>query len=155
MLSLLPRNSQHVRWLPCEDVPVVLEEGGERAFLCRVEAGPDHCGLVRLIVLEDDGLVRHGWRELRLGGRLLGGDLLLIRREVLCYLSNKGRVPGSFQGVGELDVLSLACVRCLQISIDQEDPLGSRHLQEKIRMVGDCYELGESWSPKYGVVGGL
>jgi len=64
VLSLLPRNSQHVRWLPCEDVPVVLEEGGERAFLCRVEAGPYHGGLVWLIVHEDDGLGRHDWREL-------------------------------------------------------------------------------------------
>jgi len=51
---------------------------------------------VRLIVHEDDGLGRHDWRELRLGSRLLGGDLLLVRREVLCFLGNKNRVPRSF-----------------------------------------------------------
>ena len=89
MLNLLPWSSRHVRWLPYEDVLVVPKEGGERAFLCRVEAGPDHGGLVRLIVPEDDGLGRHGWRELRLRSRLLGGDLLLVRRETFfCVLIN-------------------------------------------------------------------
>jgi len=96
VLNLFPQNSRNVRWLPCEDVPVVLEEGGERAFLCRVEAGPDHSGLMRPIVHEDDGLGRHDWRELQLGNRLLGEDLLLVHREVLCYLGNKNRVPRSF-----------------------------------------------------------
>ena len=32
---------------------------------------------------------------------------------------------------------------------------GGRHLQEKIRVVGDRHEFGESWSPQYGVVGSL
>ena len=73
---------------------------------------------MRLIVPEDDGLGLHGWCELRLGSQLLVGDLLLVRREVLCCLGNKNQVPGSFQGVEELDVLSLACVGALQISID-------------------------------------
>ena len=74
---------------------------------------------------EDDGLGRHGWRELRLGSRLLGGDRLLVRRKVLCFLENKNRVPGSFQGVGELDVLGLTRVGDLQISVDREDPFGA------------------------------
>ena len=105
MLSLLPWDSGHVRWLPCEDVKILPVEGGERAFLRRVEASPNHGGVVRFIISEDDGLGRHGQSELRLGSRLLGGDNLLVRREVLCCLGNKNRVPGSFQGVGELDVL--------------------------------------------------
>ena len=88
-MGLLPWDSGHVRWLPCEDVPILPEEGGECPFLRQVEAGPDHGGLVQLIVPEDDGFGRHGWRELRLGSRLLGGDLLLVRREVLCCLDNK------------------------------------------------------------------
>ena len=46
MLSLLPWDSGHVRWLPCEDIPILPDEGGERAFLCRVEAGPNHGSLV-------------------------------------------------------------------------------------------------------------
>ena len=118
MLSLLPLDSGHVRWLPCEDIPILSEEGGERTFLRRVEAGPDHGGLVRFIVPEDDGLGCHGQSELRLGSGLLGGDNLLVRREVLCCLGNKNGVPGSFQGVGELDVLGLTRVGDLQVSID-------------------------------------
>jgi len=63
---------------------------------------------VRFIVPEGDGLGLDGWRVLRLESRLLGRDLLLIRREVLYYLGIKNCVPRSFQGVGELDVLGLA-----------------------------------------------
>ena len=46
-------------------------------------------------------------------------------------------------------------MRGLDVASDGEDPIGSRHLQEKIRVVWNGYELGESWSPKYGVVGSL
>ena len=46
-------------------------------------------------------------------------------------------------------------MRCLDIATDGEDSVRNRHLQEKIRVVRDHHELGESWSPKYGVVGGL
>ena len=128
MRNFLPWDSGHVRWFPCEDVPILPEEGGERAFLCQVEAGPDHGSLVRLFVSEDDGLGCHGWRELRLGSKFLGGDRLLVRRKVLCCLGNKNRVLGSFQGVGELDVLGLTRIGGLQISVDREDTLWSWHL---------------------------
>ena len=110
---------------------------------------------MRLIVPEDNGLGRHGWSELRLRSRLLGGDGLLIRREILCCLSNKKQVPGSFQGVGELNVLGLARVGGLQICVDREDPLWSWHLQEKIHAVGDRHELGKGGSSQDGVVGCL
>ena len=46
-------------------------------------------------------------------------------------------------------------MRHLDVSTDGEDSVRSRHLQEKIRVVWNCHELGESWSPKYGMVGGL
>ena len=111
MLSLLPWDSGHVRWLPCEDVPILPEEGDERAFLCRVEAGPDHGGLVRFIIPEDDGIGRYGWHELRLGSRLLGGDDLLVRQEVLCCLGNKNGVPGSFQVLVFCNVTNKICKR--------------------------------------------
>jgi hypothetical protein len=41
VLSLLPRDTGHIRWTPCEDVSVVPEEAGEREFLFGVEVGPD------------------------------------------------------------------------------------------------------------------
>ena len=46
-------------------------------------------------------------------------------------------------------------MRHLDVSSDGEDYVRSRYLQEKIRVIWDCHELGESWSPKYGMVGGL
>ena len=56
VLSLLPRYAWHVRGLPCEDVPVGAEEGGEHKFLCGVELGPDQGGLVGVVIAEDDRL---------------------------------------------------------------------------------------------------
>jgi len=46
-------------------------------------------------------------------------------------------------------------MRRLDVAADREDSVQSRHLQEKIRVVWNRHEIGESWSPKYGVVGGL
>ena len=56
VLSLLPRYAWHVRGLPCEDVPVGVEERGEHEFLCGVEVGPDQGSLVGVVVAEDDRL---------------------------------------------------------------------------------------------------
>ena len=41
------------------------------------------------------------------------------------------------------------------VASDGEDSVWSRHLLEKIRVIWNCHELGEGWSPKYGMVGGL
>ena len=56
VLSLLPRYAWHVGGLPCEDVLVGAEEGGEHEFLCVVRVGPDQGGLVGVVVAEDDRL---------------------------------------------------------------------------------------------------
>ena len=56
VLSLLPWYAWHVGGLPCEDVPVGAEEGGEHEFLCGVEVGPDQGGLVGVVVAEEDRL---------------------------------------------------------------------------------------------------
>jgi hypothetical protein len=45
MLGQLSRDSQHVRRLPCEHIPIVLQELDERAFLFVIEAGADDCSL--------------------------------------------------------------------------------------------------------------
>ena len=46
-------------------------------------------------------------------------------------------------------------MRRLDVTVDGEDSVQSQHLQEKIRVVRDRHELGEGWSPKYGMVQGL
>jgi len=103
---------------------------------------------VWLLVPEDDGLGCHGWHELRLGSRLLGGDLLLVRQEVLCYLGNKNIVPGSFQGVGELDVLGLTRVGGLQMSIDREDPFGAYIFRRRYVLLGITMNLVREGLPR-------
>jgi hypothetical protein len=37
MLNQFPRNSRHVSRLPCEDVPIFLEEFDEREFLFGIQ----------------------------------------------------------------------------------------------------------------------
>jgi hypothetical protein len=37
MLNQFPRNSRHVSRLPCKDVPIFLEEFGEREFLFGIQ----------------------------------------------------------------------------------------------------------------------
>jgi hypothetical protein len=37
MLNKFPRNSRHVSRLPCEDVPIFLEEFDEREFLFKIQ----------------------------------------------------------------------------------------------------------------------
>jgi hypothetical protein len=49
MLYQLPRNSQHVSRLPCEDVPIFLEEFDKREFLFGIQIIPhmsNHRGLI-------------------------------------------------------------------------------------------------------------
>ena len=54
MLYQLPRNSRHVRWLPCKDVPIFLQEFDEREFLFEVQLGPNVSDLGRVLrVLQD------------------------------------------------------------------------------------------------------
>jgi hypothetical protein len=45
VLRQFSRDSQHVRRLPCEYIPIVLQKPDERAFLFVVEAGADNCSL--------------------------------------------------------------------------------------------------------------
>jgi hypothetical protein len=56
VLSLVPWNAWHVGGLPCKDVPIGMEERGERVFLCLVEPCADQGGLVGVILSEADGL---------------------------------------------------------------------------------------------------
>jgi hypothetical protein len=49
MLNQFPRNSRHVSMLPCEDVPIFLEEFDEREFLFGIQATPHMSSLGWLI----------------------------------------------------------------------------------------------------------
>ena len=126
VLRLLPRYAWHVGGLPCEDVPVGAEEGGEHKFLCGVEVSPDQGGLVGVVVTEDDRLRLAV--TVQLGPRLIGGFLELIHREGLCRLGDRGLVVASLHGFCSVDVLRLAGVRHLDVVADGEDSVRSEHL---------------------------
>jgi hypothetical protein len=72
MLNQFPRNSRHVSRLPCEDVPIFLEEFDKREFLFRIQIIANVSILRRLL--------RRQWNRLaecvlRLDGRLGGPGL--------------------------------------------------------------------------------
>src|SRR3954470_622190 len=79
VLSEFPRDTRHVGWLPCEDVPVLTEELDKRAFLCWAHARPDrhHLAGVAWDQLEGAGVHRclegGGVATLRIGLLESGG----------------------------------------------------------------------------------
>jgi hypothetical protein len=54
MFNQFPRNSRHVSGLPCEDVPIFLEEFDEREFLY---------GIQTIAYMSDLGRLLHGQRN--------------------------------------------------------------------------------------------
>jgi hypothetical protein len=54
MLNQFPRNFSHVSRLPCEEVPILLEEFDEREFLFGVQIIPYMRNLRRLLCGEWD-----------------------------------------------------------------------------------------------------
>jgi hypothetical protein len=69
MLNQFPRNSRHVSKLPCEDVPIFLEEFEEREFLFRIQTIAHVSDLGRLLHGQQNGFAE---QVLRLDGRLGG-----------------------------------------------------------------------------------
>ena len=108
-----------------------------------------------MVVAEDDRLCLAVGVQLGLWRRVAGRLLELVHCEGLCRLSDHGLVGASLQGLSGVDVLRLTGVRRLDVAADGKDSVWSRHLQEKICVVWDRHELGESWSPQYSMVGSL
>jgi hypothetical protein len=79
MLYQFPRNTRHVSRLPCEDVPIFLDEFDEREFLFGIQTIPHMNNLGGLISVEWDRFVEC---VLRLDGQLgrldLGHDLVRV-----------------------------------------------------------------------------
>jgi hypothetical protein len=75
MLNQLPRNSRHVSRLSCEDIPIFLEEFGEREFLFRIKVVAYVSNLGRLLHRQWNRLAECVlWLDGRLGGLGLGHD---------------------------------------------------------------------------------
>jgi hypothetical protein len=100
-----------------------------------IVAGVERDGLNRLCWLEVSGVafrIRH-----------LLGEALQVGDEGL----------GFGEGLSVLHTLHVAFVRVSVCGSDGEDPVGARHLELEVGVVGDDHELGVAWSPQYGVVG--
>jgi hypothetical protein len=68
----LSRDFQHVRRLPCENIPIVLQELDERAFLFVVETGTDDHGLAFMRESEVDSFSFSGRIEVVEGASFEG-----------------------------------------------------------------------------------
>jgi hypothetical protein len=60
---------------------------------------------------------------------------------------------GLGEGLGVLHALHIAFVRVSIRGADGDDPVGARHLELEVGVVGDGHELGIAGPPQYCVVG--
>jgi hypothetical protein len=60
---------------------------------------------------------------------------------------------GFGEGLGVLHALYVAFVRVSVRGDDDDDPVGARHFDLEVGVVGDGHELGVAWRPQYCVVG--
>jgi hypothetical protein len=100
-----------------------------------VVAGVERDGLNCLRWLKVVGMALHVWRLL--------GEGLQVGDEGL----------GFGEGFGILHALYVAFVRVSVRGADDDDPVGARHLELEVGVVGDGHELGVAWPPQYCVVG--
>jgi hypothetical protein len=53
------------------------------------------------------------------------------------------------KGLGVLHALHVAFIRVSVRGADGDDPVGARHLELEIGVVGDGHELGVAWPPQH------
>jgi hypothetical protein len=149
VLGDIPRYASHVRGTPHENFGVCAEKVDEHCFLFGVELGADPYLLGGVIAgVEWDGLNCLRW--LKVAGMALHVWHLL--REAL-QVGDEGLRFG--EGLGVLHALYVAFVRVSVRGVDGDDPVGARHLELEVGVVGDGHELGVAWPPQYRVVGSL
>jgi hypothetical protein len=116
-------------------LPIWVELGADLDLLAGVVARVERDGLNCLCWLEVAGVafrIRH-----------LLGEALQVGDEGL----------GLGDGLSVLHALHVAFVRVSVRGSDGDDPVGARHLELEVGVVGDDHELGVAWSPQHCVVG--
>jgi hypothetical protein len=154
MLNQLSRNSRHVSRLPCEDVPIFLEEFDVRVFLFRIQA---------IAYVSNLGWLLRGQQNclaeclLRLDGRLrclgLGHDRVweglsqgLLQLLELCRCC---------QSVSCLTTLPIIVKIPLNVSPDRDDAMRHWHLQDQVGIMWDCHKLGECQPSQESIIQSL
>jgi hypothetical protein len=147
VLGDIPRYARHVRGTPRKNLGVRAEKVDEHCFLFGVELGADPDLLGDVVAgVKRDGLNHLCWFEV-VGVALriwhLLGEALQVGDEGL----------GFGEGLSVLYALHVAFVRVSVRGADGDDPVGARHLELEVGVVGDGHELGVAWSPQHCVVG--
>jgi hypothetical protein len=146
VLGDIPRYAGHVRGTPREDVGGAekvdehcflfgIEPGADPDLLGGVAAGVEGDGLNRLHWLEVAGMTFHVWHLLR--------EAFQVGDEGL----------GLGEGLGILHALHVAFERVFVHGADGDDPVGARHLELLVGVVGDGHELRVAWPSQYRMVG--
>jgi hypothetical protein len=147
VLGDIPRYAGHVRGTPRENFGVCAEKVDEHCFLFGVELGADPDLLGGVVAgVERDGLNRLCWLEvvgMALHVLRLLGEALQVGDEGLRF----------DEGLGVLHALHIAFVRVSVRGADGDDPVGARHLDLEVGVVGDGHELGVAWPSQHCVVG--
>jgi hypothetical protein len=143
VLDHLRGDPRHLRWLPCEDVGICMEEGDEREFLFFLQITRNASGLGGTRT-ELDGLhgdvVHSRWTHL---GRCLGPEgrgvpPSVIRASSLCR-----------QGVQ----LFHSRKRSGVVALHSEDPGQRQHLEDQIPVMGNGHEPVQGRPADDGVEG--
>jgi hypothetical protein len=141
VLSDIPRYARHVRGTPHKNFGVCAEKVDEHYFLFGVELGADLDLLAGVVAgVERDGLNRLCWLEVAgvaLGIRHLLGEALQV--------GDEGLRLG--EDLSVLHALDVAFVRVSVRGSDGDGPVGARHLELEVGVVGDGHELGVARSP--------
>jgi hypothetical protein len=147
VLDDILRYARHVRGTPRKNLDVRAEKVDEHCFLFGVELGADLDLLGGVVAgVERDGLNRLSWLE-------VAGVALRIWRLLGEALQVSDEGLGFGEGLGVLHALHVAFVRMSVRGADGDDPVGARHFELEVGVVGDDHELGVAWSPQHYVVG--
>jgi hypothetical protein len=129
------------RGTPRENVGVRAEKVDEHCFLFGIKLGADPDLLGGVVAgVEGDGFNRLRWLE-------VAGVALHV-----WHLLGEALQVGD-EGLGVLHALHVAFVRVSVRGADGDDPVGARHLELEVGVVGDGHELSVAWSPQHCVVG--
>jgi hypothetical protein len=141
VLGDIPRYAGHERGTPRKNFGVCAEKVDEHCFLFGVELGADLELLAGVVAgVEGDGLNRLSRFE-------VAGVALRIRHLLGEALQVGDEGLGLGEGLSALHALHVTFV-CMSVrGSDGDDPVGARHLEPEVGVVGDGHELGIARSP--------
>jgi hypothetical protein len=150
VLDQFSRDSRHVCRLPCEHIPIVLQELDEHSFLFVIEARADDCSLAFIRESQFDPFSLFSWLHRGHGWSFVRGDREIFIHRLVIGLCGKGyRGPDR---ESRLNGTPKAFCGALEVGTYSDNPLRFWHLEYHVRVVWNSHELCQSWSSNDGVV---